>query len=97
MFAKVLNDKILDCATQINIKFSLEYDSNETKIKFHFPASTAISVLVIFQRPELPARLGYLYSNVISSTDEPKQMVDIGTTAVDDAYKSFPSSSHVQM
>jgi len=87
VIAKMLNDKILDCADQINIKLSLEYDKNEKKFKFHFPSSTAISVAVIFQRPELPARLGYFYSNVISSTDEPKEIVDLVPAAVDDSYK----------
>ena len=88
VLAQVINDKIQDCADQINIELSLEYDSNAKKFKFNFPSTTEIFVSVIFQRPELPMRMGFLYNNIITNADDPKAMEETcAAPNVDDAHK----------
>jgi hypothetical protein len=87
VLAKMLNAKIQECATELNVVASLNFDESESKFKFQFPSGPLISASLYLQKPELSLRMGFFYTNVIDETSTPRQVRDVQAVNVADAFK----------
>jgi len=87
LLAKMLDAKIQDCANELNVVFSLEFDESERKFKFVFPSSSQILLSLFLQKPELSLRMGYFYTNVIDKYLAARDVRDVQAANVADAFK----------
>jgi len=85
--AKMLNAKIQDCANELNVNVSLQFDESERKFQFAFPSSSQILLSLFFQKPELSLRMGYFYTNVIDKNSAAREVRDVQAANVADAFK----------
>jgi hypothetical protein len=81
ILAERLNAKIQECAEELNVNFSLQFDLGSNKFHFSFPSSDQISLLLFLQKPELSLRMGFYYNNIISKTSKAKEMAAVGPLA----------------
>jgi hypothetical protein len=96
----MFNAKLQVCYEQLNVNFFFDYNPAlyVKEFKFHFPSSDVISLSVVFDKPDLPVRMGYHYNNVVSKTSTSQRMADatkiIGPTNEADAQQKCLSMCH---
>jgi hypothetical protein len=99
-FARLFNAKLQVCCEQLNVNFFLDYNlaQDVKEFKFHFPSSEVISLSVVFDKPDLPVRMGYHYNNVVTKTSTSQPMADAtkiaGPTNKADAQQKCLSMCH---
>ncbi len=77
MLASWINEKNQECATELNVKFSLQYDVQTKKFAFSFPSSESVSVLIVTEKPEFGLQMGFPFSHVIKKDYKSKEAGEI--------------------